>query len=338
MFSRSDLIESEESNIFFIYDAIDSSNLKKRYLLTLHTVRADGTKFRINIYEEDIVFFDIKIKSEDLIPEYKEEFLPDYYELFEARPFDSTEEHRFLHLFYLSLRDHERNRELLEVFERKPFLLASSSNKPKTKRHKVKHERTIQVNFTSNNYFSIIPNELIQDIFDYLYDDPKSQFSLGFTCHNLYQQYQQFIWNLSIFKFHGRLRDPPLFFEKNSLSCKPEYPCGCCVGDCEKTEVTKKIFTNCQGVRYVKSIAPYWSNVEKAICSKVMLLNGTCDVAMCPYNQVQEIIFSEFYQRVDRIAHKHFIYEPCYNSCQKSANLPITIPNLWEPDIPWEFI
>ncbi|CAG8830886.1 28017_t:CDS:1, partial [Racocetra persica] len=81
MFLRSDLIESEESNIFFIYDAIDSSNLKKRYLLTLHTVRADGTKFRINIYEDDIVFFDIKIKSEDLIPEYKDEFLLDYYEL-----------------------------------------------------------------------------------------------------------------------------------------------------------------------------------------------------------------------------------------------------------------
>ncbi|CAG8840812.1 32963_t:CDS:1, partial [Racocetra persica] len=41
---------------------------------------------------------------------------------------------------------------------------------------------------------------------------------------------------------------------------------------------------------------------------------------------------------VDRIAHKHFMCEPCYNSCQKSTNLPITIPNLWEPDIPWEFI
>ncbi|CAG8769180.1 1556_t:CDS:1, partial [Racocetra persica] len=181
------------------------------------------------------------------------------------------------------------------------------------------------------------------------------------------------------------LRDPPLFFEvtkfkkskkltkvtfhkrysccswckKNSLSCKPEYPCGCFVGDCEKTEVTKKIFTNSQGVRYVKSIAPYWSsNIylrhvdaiddiitkrcrkcrKKAICSKVMLLNGTCDIAMCPYNQVQEIMFSEFYQRVDRIAYKHFMYEPCYNLCQKSANLPITIPNLWKPDISWEFI
>ncbi|CAG8779836.1 14366_t:CDS:2, partial [Racocetra fulgida] len=68
----------------------------------------DGTKFRINIYEEDIVFFNIKIKSEELIPEYKDEFLPDYHELFMAQPFDSTEEYRFLRLFYLSLRDRKK--------------------------------------------------------------------------------------------------------------------------------------------------------------------------------------------------------------------------------------
>ncbi|CAG8805018.1 19029_t:CDS:2, partial [Racocetra fulgida] len=87
-----------------------------------------------------------------------------------------------------------------------------------------------------------------------------------------------------------------------SLSCGPEYPCrNCCEGACKKTEVTKKIFTNNQGIRYVKSIAPYWSSniylrhidaiddlikkrcrkcQEKAVCSKVMLLNGTCDVDM----------------------------------------------------------
>ncbi|CAG8807822.1 10753_t:CDS:1, partial [Racocetra fulgida] len=65
----------------------------------------DETKFRINIYEEDIVFFDIKIKSEELISEYKDEFLPDYYELIVAQPFDSTEEYQFLRLFYLSLKD-----------------------------------------------------------------------------------------------------------------------------------------------------------------------------------------------------------------------------------------
>ncbi|CAG8830557.1 28269_t:CDS:1, partial [Racocetra persica] len=50
LYCRSELIDSTFSNQFYVYDAIDStSQLDKRYMLSLLTVREDGTKFTINI-------------------------------------------------------------------------------------------------------------------------------------------------------------------------------------------------------------------------------------------------------------------------------------------------
>src|SRR5690242_1159729 len=143
MFSRFDLIESEESNIFFVYDAIDSSDLRKRYLLTLHTVRADGTKFRINIFEEEIVFFDIKIQSEDMISEYNYEFSPDYYELFKARPFDSTKEYQFIRLFYLSLNN--RKKALDKIIEKEKEIKKRYEEKKKELKRSFSDERNFEL-------------------------------------------------------------------------------------------------------------------------------------------------------------------------------------------------
>ncbi|CAG8788533.1 32196_t:CDS:1, partial [Racocetra persica] len=50
LYCRSKLIEPIESNRFYIYDAIDStSHPDKKYMLSLLTIREDGTKFTINI-------------------------------------------------------------------------------------------------------------------------------------------------------------------------------------------------------------------------------------------------------------------------------------------------
>jgi hypothetical protein len=99
LYCRSKLINSVESNRFYVYDSIDSVSFNKRYILTLLTVRLDGTKFTFNI-SIDSVFFDIKLHSDEDAFNHIMEFDPDSYETMIKQPFDSTEKHNFLRLHF----------------------------------------------------------------------------------------------------------------------------------------------------------------------------------------------------------------------------------------------
>ncbi|CAG8455376.1 6892_t:CDS:2 [Cetraspora pellucida] len=95
LYCRLKLINSVESNRFYVYDSIDSASFNKRYILTLLTVRLDETKFTFNI-SIDSVFFDIKLYSNEDAFNHIMEFNPDSYEMMIRQPFDSTEKHNFL--------------------------------------------------------------------------------------------------------------------------------------------------------------------------------------------------------------------------------------------------
>ena len=69
MSKRTELINESESNLFFIYDAADSTD-KNNYFLKLFVVKLDGTKHVIDILIPDI-FFDIKLDDSSLIYSYK---------------------------------------------------------------------------------------------------------------------------------------------------------------------------------------------------------------------------------------------------------------------------
>jgi DNA polymerase elongation subunit (family B) len=108
MSKRSELIESEfESNLFFIYDAADSTNNKNEYILQLYAVKLDGTKIKVNVLISDI-FFDIRLHDSNLIDSYVEEFLPDSYEVIEKQPFDSGKKHEFLRLYFQNHRNRKK--------------------------------------------------------------------------------------------------------------------------------------------------------------------------------------------------------------------------------------
>src|ERR1043165_8890008 len=100
MDKREDFITEPDTNIFFIYDAIDYSN-NDRYFLRLYTVSSNGHNFLINIIIEDI-FFDIKLNNENSIESYLNEFKIQSYETIFKQPFDSTEKYEFIRLYFLN--------------------------------------------------------------------------------------------------------------------------------------------------------------------------------------------------------------------------------------------
>src|SRR5207253_6459907 len=113
--NRSDLFKEQlDSKLFFIYDATDSKDLKNGYVMKLHAVRSDGKKISIDLLIGD-VFFDIKLNDEELINEYVDEFEADSYDTFYKQPFDSTERHKFIRLYF---KDHTLRRNALEKIKK----------------------------------------------------------------------------------------------------------------------------------------------------------------------------------------------------------------------------
>ena len=106
MSKRTELINESESNLFFIYDAADSTD-KNNYILKLFIVKLDGTKHVINILIPDI-FFDIKLDDSSLIDSYDKEFKPESYEEIIKQLFDLGEQHDFLWLYYQNHKDRKK--------------------------------------------------------------------------------------------------------------------------------------------------------------------------------------------------------------------------------------
>ncbi|CAG8482982.1 9515_t:CDS:1 [Racocetra fulgida] len=101
--TRKDLINSYKiPDLFFVYEAVDAFNYKN-YLLHLFSVCTNGEKITINIIIKDI-FFDIKLKSEELIDSYIDEFKPDSFEIIEKQPFDSKK-YNFIRLYFKTYKE-----------------------------------------------------------------------------------------------------------------------------------------------------------------------------------------------------------------------------------------
>ncbi|CAG8855652.1 29228_t:CDS:1, partial [Gigaspora margarita] len=79
----------------------DASYYREYYMLRLYTIKIDGKKSIVNIKINNL-FFDIKLKNlmENTIESYVEEFNPDSYEILKYQPFDSTEKHDFIRLYF----------------------------------------------------------------------------------------------------------------------------------------------------------------------------------------------------------------------------------------------
>ncbi|CAG8783444.1 39629_t:CDS:2, partial [Gigaspora margarita] len=81
----------------------DASYYQEYYMLRLYTIKIDGKKSIVNIKINNL-FFDIKLKNpmENTIESYVEEFDPDSYEILKYQPFDSTEKHDFIRLYFMT--------------------------------------------------------------------------------------------------------------------------------------------------------------------------------------------------------------------------------------------
>ena len=111
MSKRTELINESESNLFFIYDAADSTD-KNNYILKLFIVKLDGTKHVIDILIPDI-FFDIKLEDLSLIDSYNKEFKPKSYEEITKQLFDSEKKSDFLRLYYQNHKDRKKKLDLM---------------------------------------------------------------------------------------------------------------------------------------------------------------------------------------------------------------------------------
>ena len=112
---HSDLFKEQlDSKLFFIYDATNSKDLKNGYVMKLYAVQSDRKKISINLLISNI-FFDIKLNDEELIDEYVDEFEADSYDIFYKQPFDSTEKHKFIRLYF---KDHTLRRNALEKIKK----------------------------------------------------------------------------------------------------------------------------------------------------------------------------------------------------------------------------
>jgi DNA polymerase elongation subunit (family B) len=99
------------SNLFFIYDASDKNDYQNGYMLNLYVVDINGKKLQVQVIIGS-VFFDIKLQDKNQIDFYIQKFKAESYEIINIQPFDSTEKHDFIRLYF---NNHKMRKQALDM-------------------------------------------------------------------------------------------------------------------------------------------------------------------------------------------------------------------------------